>query len=81
MSNHRNELYTYAYFTPYKANTRPNNTNNPAYNPTYNPALYRFDCHYGSRILTVRAEGPYTAREKAAKYFKTGADKIIARRV
>ena len=71
MSNHRHELYTYAYFTPYKTNTRP----------AYNPDLYRFDCHYGSRILTVRAEGPHTAREKAAKYFKTGADKIIARRV
>jgi hypothetical protein len=69
MSNHHNELYTYYYHNPYKARA------------TYNPTLYRFDCHYGSRILTVRAEGPHTAREKAAKYFKTGADKIIARRV
>jgi ribosomal protein S26 len=56
------------------------------YNPyraprMYNPTLYYFDCHYGSRILKVRAEGPYAAREKAAKYFKCGEDKIVARKV
>ncbi len=65
MSSH----YTYTYFIPYK---------NKA---LYNSPLYRFDCHYGSRVLTVRAEYPHIAREKAAAYFKTGADKIIARRV
>lgn len=44
----------------------------------YNPTLYFFDCHYGSRVLTVRAEGFYAAREKAAAYFKTAPDKITA---
>jgi hypothetical protein len=35
MSNH----YTYMYFVPHKANTRP----------TYNPETFSFICHYGSR--------------------------------
>jgi hypothetical protein len=63
MSNH----YTYTYFIPYKNNTR-----------NHNPTLYPFDCHYGSRVVTLRAEGPYVAREKAARYFGVGADKIRA---
>lgn len=57
------------YFIPHKAK------------PLFNSPLYRFDCHYGSRILTVRAEYPHIAREKAAAYFGVGPDKITARRV
>jgi hypothetical protein len=62
MSNH----YTYTYFTPYKAK------------PNYNLELFSFICHYGSRNTRIRAEGRYDAREKAARYFGVGADKIIA---
>jgi len=62
MSSH----YTYMYYTPYKAKA------------LFNSPLYRFDCHYGSRVFTVRAEYPHIAREKAARYFGVGADKIIA---
>ena len=64
MSNH----YTYMYFVPHKANTRP----------TYNPETFSFICHYGSRSTRVRADGRFAAREKAAAYFKTSPDKIIA---
>lgn len=63
------EHYTYTYFIPYKA---------PA---LHKSPLYRFDCHYGSRILTVRAEYPHIAREKAAAYFKTSPGAIRAVRV
>jgi hypothetical protein len=62
MSNH----YTYTYFTPYKAK------------PLYNLELFSFICHYGSRNTRIRAEGRYDARQKAARYFGTGPDKIIA---
>ena len=64
MSSH----YTYMYFVPHKANTRP----------TYNPETFSFICHYGSRNTRIRADGRYDAREKAAGYFGVGPDKIIA---
>jgi hypothetical protein len=69
MSNHAHELYTYMYYTPYKAKT------------IYNPQPLLFTCHYGSRTKRVRADGRFAAREKAARYFGVGADKIIAVRV
>jgi hypothetical protein len=65
MSNH----YTYTYFIPYKAKA------------LHTSPLYRFDCHYGSRVLTVRAEYPHIARQKAAAYFGTSPSAILARRV
>ena len=66
MSNHAHELYTYMYFSPYKAK------------PNYNPEFFSFLCYYGSRSTRVRADGRYDAREKAARYFGVGPDKIIA---
>ena len=62
MSNH----YTYMYYTPYKAK------------PNYNPETFSFICHYGNRNTRIRADGRFAAREKAAAYFKTSPDKIIA---
>jgi len=62
MSSH----YTYMHFSPYKAK------------PIYNPELFSFVCHYGSRNTRIRADGRFAAREKAARYFGVGADKIIA---
>jgi hypothetical protein len=62
MSSH----YTYMHFSPYKAK------------PNYNPETFSFICHYGSRSTRVRADGRYDAREKAARYFGVGPDKIIA---
>ncbi len=66
MSNHAHELYTYMYYTPYKAKT------------IYNPKPLLFTCHYGSRTTRVRADGRFAAREKAAAYFKTSPNNIIA---
>jgi hypothetical protein len=66
MSNHAHELYTYMYYTPYKAK------------PNYNPETFSFICHYGSRNTRIRADGRYDARQKAAAYFGVGPAKIIA---
>ena len=64
----------------YYTNTKTYYSNPAKARGNYSPTLYHFDCHYGSRILTVRAEYPHIAREKAAAYFKTGGDKILVRR-
>ena len=62
MSSH----YTFPYFAPFKAKT------------IYNPKPLLFTCHYHNHIHPVFADGRYDARQKAAAYFKTSPDKIIA---